>query len=70
MPLADGYWTEDARRRNAAQARSAAGGVFMKMPATPALRDKWQRRASTGTRQQGPSRNSDASSAWPLPEKV
>ena len=51
VPLADGYWTDDARQRNTAQARSVVGGVFMKMLATPALREKWQRRAFTGTQQ-------------------
>jgi hypothetical protein len=43
VPLADGYWTEDARQRNQAQARSVVGGVFIKMLATPAIREKWQR---------------------------
>ncbi len=46
VPLADGHWTGDARQRNKAQARSVVGGVFMKMLATPALREKWQKRAS------------------------
>ena len=54
VPLADGHWTEDARQRNVAQARSVVGGVFMKMLATPALREKWQRRASTATQHAAP----------------
>ena len=47
VPLADGHWTEDARQRNTAQARSVVGGVFMKMLATPTIRRKWQSRPAS-----------------------
>jgi hypothetical protein len=47
VPLADGHWTEDARQRNTAQARSVVGGVFMKILANPTLRRKWQSRQAS-----------------------
>jgi hypothetical protein len=44
VPLADGNWTEDARQRNTAQARSVVGGVFIKMLGDRAVWDKWSHR--------------------------
>jgi hypothetical protein len=45
VPLADGHWTEDAKQRNKAQARSVVGGVFLKLLYDEGVWKKWASRS-------------------------